>query len=332
MRPADEVEARDGQWRTLIQDRAAPVVLRGLVSDWPAVAQARRSGQALREYLRERDRGARVTVWRAAPAVAGRYGYNDDLTGFNFESTLERMEAVLADLGRFESGAATGSLYVGSTSVEACFDGFCAANPVPHLPDDALASIWLGSPSVVAAHHDLPDNLACVVAGRRRFTLFPPEAAGDLYLGPPDFNPAGQAISLVDFAEPDFARFPRFRHALECAQVAELGPGDALYVPGLWWHHVVATAAFNVLVNYWWRTWPAWQGSAQGAFLHALLAIHGLSARERAAWQALFAQFVFSAPPESSEHLPGHARGALGPLDETGARRVRAMILNLLNR
>ena len=37
-----------------------------------------------------------------------------------------------------------------------------------------LASLWLGNRTRIAAHYDLPDNLAVVAAGRRRFTVFPP--------------------------------------------------------------------------------------------------------------------------------------------------------------
>src|SRR3546814_18893261 len=100
---------------------------------------------------------------------------------------------------------------------------------------DPLASVWIGNRSRIPAHQDLPDNLACVAVGRRRVTLFPPDQLANLYIGPLDFTPAGQAISLVDFAAPDLARFPRFAEALRHAQVAELGPGDAVFIPRMWW-------------------------------------------------------------------------------------------------
>ena len=65
-------------------------------------------------------------------------------------------------------------------------------------------------------------------------------------------TPAGQPVSLVDPAAPDLARFPRFVDAWARAQVAELGPGDAVLIPSLWWHAIDALDGVNVLVNYWW--------------------------------------------------------------------------------
>src|SRR3546814_2525666 len=57
---------------------------------------------------------------------------------------------------------------------------------------------------------------------------------------------------MVDLAAPDLTRYPRFAEALAHAMTAELEPGDAIYIPGLWWHDVQAAGPFNVLVNYWW--------------------------------------------------------------------------------
>lgn len=93
--------------------------------------------------------------------------------------------------------------------------------------------------------------------GRRRFTLFPPEQIANLYIGPIGHAPTGTPISLVSFREPDFERFPRFREALAAAHVAELEPGDALFIPTLWWHHVESLDKHNVLVNYCGRERPA---------------------------------------------------------------------------
>lgn len=95
----------------------------------------------------------------------------------------------------------------------------------------------------------------------------------NLYPGPLDFNPAGQQISLVDFANPDFEKFPRFRKAMAAGQVANLEPGDALFIPSMWWHHMEGLGTFNVLVNYWWRNVPKFMGPAMNVLKHAMLSI-----------------------------------------------------------
>lgn len=91
-----------------------------------------------------------------------------------------------------------------------------------------------------------------VAAGRRRFTLFPPEAEPYLYMGPAHPTPAGTPVSMVHVSAPDLDRFPLFTMALESAETAELLPGDAIYIPRDWFHHVEALDRFNMLVNYWW--------------------------------------------------------------------------------
>jgi hypothetical protein len=171
-----------------------------------------------------------------------------------------------------------------------------------------------------------------VAAGHRRFTLFPPDQLENLYVGPIDFNPAGQAISMVDFHAPDFARFPRFREALDQAQVAELGPGDALFIPSMWWHHVEALDDFNVLVNYWWRQSPDWMDTPTNALMLALLTMRELPPEQRRHWQEIFRHYIFEPGEDSLAHIPPGARYALAPLDEDGARILRGQILKRINR
>ena len=58
---------------------------------------------------------------------------------------------------------------------------------------------------------------------------------------------------MADPLRPDFEAYPRFAEALETALTAELDPGDAVFIPTLWWHHVAALDPVNVLVNYWYQ-------------------------------------------------------------------------------
>ena len=100
---------------------------------------------------------------------------------------------------------------------------------------------------------------------------------------------------MVSLHEPDLARFPRFAEALRHALSAELEPGDALYIPYGWWHHVESLTPFNVLVNYWWNTAPK-AGSPYGVLLHAALTLRDMPADQRAVWRALFEHFIFTDP------------------------------------
>lgn len=309
-----------------------PVLLPGLVAHWPAAQAGARSGAEAAAYLRRCWRGATVGFLLGPPEIEGRFFYNDDLSGFNFRREMRPLDAVLDALAQMADEAHPPAVYVGSTTVDTCLPGFRAENDLGFGARDPLASIWLGNRSRIAAHFDLPDNLACVVAGRRRFTVFPPDELPNLYVGPLDFTPAGQAISLVDFARPDLQRFPRFAKAMARARVFELGPGDALLIPSMWWHHVEALEPFNVLVNYWWRQSPDFMDSPMSALMLALLTLRDLPPAQRQAWQTVFAHYVFEADADTAAHVPAQARHALAPLDDAGARHLRAQLLKRLNR
>ena len=332
-KPIREISGlRPGDLGDEILKSTEPLLLRGLVNHWPMVLAGLQSSQAADAYLRRFYRDATVNAMLGAPEIDGRFGYNEDLSGFNFYPVRVRLDTVLGELEKHRASEPPPTIYVGSTSIEGALPGFRDQNDVHLKGRDALASIWIGNHTVIAAHYDLPDNLACVAVGRRRFTLFPPGQQHNLYVGPLDFTPAGQAISLVDFARPDLERFPRFAQAMEHAQVAEMAPGDALFIPSMWWHHVEALDRFNVLVNYWWRQSPDWMDTPMNALMHALLSVRDLPPAQRQAWAELFRHYVFEADDETSNHIPPAARRMLGPIDDDAARAIRAQLLKRLNR
>jgi hypothetical protein len=309
-----------------------PLVLRGLVADWPMVRAAQASVPAADAYLRGFYRDASVVAMHGQPEMDGRIFYNEDLSGFNFSSVRIKFDALLDALRDHLHDERPPTFYVGSTTIESCLPGFRAENDLDFGARAPLASLWIGNRTRIPAHYDLPDNLACVAAGRRRFTLFPPEQLGNLYVGPLDFTPAGQSISLVDFARPDFQRYPRFATALEHAQVAELGPGDALFIPSMWWHHIEALERFNVLVNYWWRQSPDYMDTPMNTLLLALMTVRDLPRAQRLAWQDIFRHYVFDSDGSEAQHIPPAARRALAPFDDDAARMLRAQLLNKMKR
>ena len=309
-----------------------PLLLKGLVSDWPFVKAGLKSATAASDYLLKFYANATVGAGYLPPEDAGRFFYNDDMSGFNFDQGMSKLDQVLAEILEHEHTEDARSCYVGSTKVDACLPGFRAENDVNFGDISPLVNFWLGNRTRIAAHCDLPDNLACCAVGRRRFTLFPPEELENLYIGPLHITPSGREVSLVDFHDPDFDKYPRFRKALESAQVAELEPGDALFIPSMWWHHVEGRDSLNVLINYWWRQSPSYMSTPVNALNLALLTIRDLPADQRKVWHNIFQYYVFDADDDMFEHIPEPVRGPLGPIDEQTARQLRADLLNRLNR
>lgn len=310
-----------------------PYVVRGGFAHWPVVQAARQSDEALARYLMALYNGVRIGLFQLAPEARGRVFYADDtLTSFNFARYAATLDQVLTGLLGVAHNPEPPALYVGSTTVDAVLPGFLDANVMGLGPRDALVSLWLGNRTRIAAHYDLPDNLAVVAAGRRRFTVFPPEQIGNLYMGPLDPTPAGQPVSLVDFHNPDLTRFPRFSRALDAGEVAELEPGDAIFIPSMWFHHIEGLAPVNLLINAWWRQTPDYVDSPLTTLRLALMTLRDLPEKERRVWQHHFQHFVFDADDATWAHIPEAARGLLGPIDDTLSRQARAQLLTQLKR
>jgi hypothetical protein len=313
-----------------------PHVLRNLVAEWPAVQAARRSPADAVRYLAALDNGSPVDAILLPPQAKGRIGYDDAMDGFNFARRRIALSAVLEQLSRYALFDEAPAVAVQSAVIADCLPGFVTANPLRLLDAGVVPRIWLGNRITVPAHFDESSNLACVVAGRRRFTLFPPEQVRNLYIGPLDFAPTGAAMSMVRLDAPDYERQPRFREALAHARVAELGPGDAIFIPTLWWHHVESLdRELNVLVNYWWNgTLGAVDRTPSGmdSLLHGLLNIRPLPPALRAAWSAMLEHYVFGDDDGRFDHIPAHRRGLLGASSPKAEARIRRLLLARLGR
>jgi len=303
-----------------------PAVLRGLVAGWPAVGVGRRSPAAVVEYLRGFDNGGLVDAIMTPPEVGGRVFYNEAMSGFNFVRNRLPIAAVAEQALRYGAFARAPAVAAQSALMRDCLPGFAAENPLGVLDSAVLPRIWLGTAITTPTHLDEWNNIGCVVCGRRRFTLFPPEQIVNLYIGPLDFAPTGAPMSLVRLHDPDFERFPRFREALKAAVTAELAPGDAIFIPPLWWHHVESLEPFNLLINYWWHAAGGAEiGSAAGfdSLLHAILNLRALPAPVREAWRALFDHYVFGTHGDVSAHIPEQRRGVLGDITPADGERLR---------
>jgi hypothetical protein len=319
------------QFQQEIVPTGAPAVLRGLVGQWPAVVAGRTSPAAMANYLAPLSTGAPVHLMVGDPSIGGRFFYNDALTGVNFENASTPLRDVLARLVQALDAPAPQALYAGAIPIPAQLPGFARDNALELLDPSVEGKIWLSNRVTVQTHFDMSYNVACVVAGRRRFTLIPPDQLENMYVGPLEFTLAGPPISMVRLEAPDFGKFPRFRAALATAQVADLEPRDALCVPYKWWHHVESLDRFNVLVNYWWDDAPAWQSSPFWALMHSILAVRNLSPERREIWRRAFEHFVFSGGEAALAHLTESQRGLQGPPSPQKAQVIRNYLAQMLS-
>jgi hypothetical protein len=302
-----------------------PVLMKGLVSHWPAVAAARTSPQAIADYIKRHDSGRPTTILEAPADVRGRFAYAASMDEFNFNRRNRSISAGVDQLLDLLDHDNPPYVYIQSVPVGQFMSGFAVENINPVLPRNIGGRIWISNATRAQTHNDNAHNIACVVAGRRRFTLFPPEQVKNLYIGPLDHTPSGRAISLASLEEPDFERFPRLREAIAHAQIAEMEPGDALFIPMYWWHHVQSLETFNVLLNYWWGSvLPREHGMT--AFQAALMMIKDLPQDERSYWKAMFDHYVFQTDGDPVAHIPVKHQGALGPMTpEQRAQMLRRL-------
>ncbi|MDR3527577.1 MAG: cupin-like domain-containing protein [Rhizomicrobium sp.] len=319
-------------FRHEILPQAKPAVLRGLVAQWPAVQEGRKSPQAFTTYLKQFDRGRVVDTFVGDPSIQGRFWYRPDMRGVNYERKTEPFDISLHRLMTHLEDVNPPAVYMGSAPIAECIPDFARENAIDLVDRSVAPRIWIGNTITVSTHYDLSDNIACVVAGHRRFTLFPPEQLPNLYVGPLEFTFAGQPVSMVSLAEPDFERYPRFKDALAAAVEAELEPGDALFIPYMWWHHVQSLDRFNALVNYWWDDGREWLGSPFEAMVHGILAIGDLPPERREIWRKAFDHYVFRGQGHPVEHLAPQHRGIMSTPTPQLAKYIKAWLLRALSR
>lgn len=315
-----------------IRASGQPAVLRGLASDWPAVAAARGGDEELVAYLKRFQTPEPVPHIVGSPEIDGRFFYTSDFTELNFKRGMSPLDPFLDWLLRQKQNARPYAVAVQSQEVRLLLPGFEQENRIDLVRPDVVPRAWLGNRIRVAPHYDLTENVGIVVGGRRRFILFPPDELRNLYVGPLELTPAGTPISLVDPLNPDFERYPRFAEALKRAQTAELEPGDAIYIPFYWWHGVDSLEPVNLFINYWWTDARRDVGSPYDALAYAIYAVKVLPPEQRAVWRDVFDYYVFEKHGDPAGHLPVPARGILGEINSELLARLREYLRMVLQR
>ena len=311
---------------------AQPVLMKEAVIDWPAVQLARQSDMAICDYIKACDNGRPAPTLLGDPSIKGAFFYGETTRTFNFQRGEVPISVALDRLFQQKSQPKPYAVYVQSSPVTEHLPQFRVDNIINLLSQDVEPRIWIGNALEVQTHNDSWENIACLVAGKRRFTLFPPDQLSNLYIGPFESTPAGAPVSMARLSKPDFEQHPRFKEALDHAVYADLEPGDALYIPYFWWHHVRSVEPFNVLVNYWWNGDDPTRGSPQINLLHSILTIRDMPPAHRAAWKVMFDHYVFEMNGDAPGHLKGDEKGVLGALTPAMEVELKAQVLADLQR
>jgi len=135
----------------------------------------------------------------------------------------------------------------------------------PYYPREVyqVPKLWLGAAGTYSGlHRDGTDNLYVQVWGRKRFLLASPDQWRCFYTWSTDLK-GGLEGCDVDPENPDLKKFPLFAQA-HIVKV-DLGPGDMLYLPEGWFHHV-RSLELSLSINFWPRVArgaAAWLSPAQ---------------------------------------------------------------------
>ena len=309
-----------------------PVLIKGLVKSWPAVEASLESDERVVAYLKRLDAGRPASVSISPPDQDGLFFFTPDMTGFNFTTDVRPIPILLDWLLAHRTQPAVSTIYSQSLILHDFMPDFMRLHPLDLVPPDAPPRLWIGNRVRTPTHFDPSHNLACLVAGKRRFTLFPPEQICNLYPGPIDRGPGGVPVSMAQIEAPDFEKYPLLAEALRHAQFADLEPGDALYIPYSWWHHVQSRAPFNLLVNYWWSEAKMARPALFSPLFLAIATWRDLPDDEKVLWKRLMDLYVFGDHKTMAAHLPTEGKGLSGPITYEVVRRLKAFMKSVVDR
>lgn len=236
---------RDGLVRLI---RAGePAVIEGAMDDWAAVDRWR-DRRRLEELV-----GA-DTVVRCRRIVTGGDRYHEDFYPMRFADLLDDVfEAehprhyltqalVFEPVGFYRAVARE---QYPALLTELFVD--CAVPAFMRPEEIAEGVLWMGSGGAVTPlHFDPVDNVHATVVGRKRWVLFPPDQASGLLIGDDDGRDC-MLSSLDDLVSDGVWRGGPIDRVL----VVETGPGDLLYLPAGWGHHVCSSNEPSIAVNFW---------------------------------------------------------------------------------
>jgi hypothetical protein len=219
-----------------------PVILTRLIDDWPA----RQRWSA--EYFQDRFGDVNIAV---EVVDGGRAADNQ-----HFLSTKTTRNMPLRQYIELATRRDDGVLYAAEQPLRKLFpEAAHDLRAVPYLSrllcrlSGNSELLWIGSRGNASGlHFDELHNFNVQVVGRKRWVIFPKAQQPLLYV-PSTLRRSH--FSPIDYEQPDHERFPRYQQATPIE--FEVQPGETLFLPGGWVHHV-RTLEFSINVNLWWLT------------------------------------------------------------------------------
>src|SRR3954463_12462719 len=145
-----------------------PLVIRGLVSDWPIVQAGKAGATEFCNYIKRFDRGYEVNTVYGPPSIKGRIFYNRDMSGLNCKMGQAKISTSLDYLLEHIDDNPSPTLAMQSVVIPSFLSGIQQENILKLLSPFVEPRIWIGGRVTVAAHYDPSENIACCLAGRRR--------------------------------------------------------------------------------------------------------------------------------------------------------------------
>lgn len=251
-----------------LDKHTTPLLLTGIIDDWPARQTWQEPAHLLRATL-----GGR----RCVPIEIGEtYTHADwrqeimPFQHFMQNYLLPDKPAEIGYLGQHNLFHQIPSLLREIRTPDYCFSAPPEVIPasrldLPSVPpvDEPQKNVWLGPKGTrTPLHTDPYHNIFCQVLGYKYVRLYPPQASASVYPRGVDENGINESNtsqvelrldrevqSNVDVQQAE--RFPAFAAQMGY-QEAIVGPGECLYIPAGWWHYIESlTTSYSV--SFWWN-------------------------------------------------------------------------------
>jgi len=220
-----------------------PLVIQDLASSWPALKKW------TPDFFKANHGSQQVKVYDEGFVIAGA-SYMSKAKSMSLADFIHAVITTSQDLRMF--------LYNISSEIPELVNDIVFPDLVDGLSKKFIFMFFGCKDSVTQMHFDIDMShvFHTSIFGKKTITLFPFEQGKQLHRYP--FT----CRSYVDVHQPDFEQYPGLKDAQGYQVVLE--PGETLYIPSGYWHHLVygeATCAISLRCPS-----QTWQGKFQGFY------------------------------------------------------------------